>query len=173
MGMPSSHTVQAPQSPASQPFLTPNYAPVTQEGAQALSRCWLGGKQFAVDVVVHPGIGRAGGMRIRNVGMFHLRSGLRQLGADLLSEIAGEVALVSGRAVDVIEVSVGRDALVERAPQLCCGWRVRESQLDRPRGRRRDRDQEIVASRVLRADQQRRRPPEMRERGVAEREALR
>jgi hypothetical protein len=55
-------------------LLDPEYAPVTQEGAQALSRCWLGGKQFAVDVVVHPGIGRAGGMRIRNVGMFHLRA---------------------------------------------------------------------------------------------------
>jgi hypothetical protein len=37
---------------------------------------------------------------------------LRQLNADLLGEIAGEVALIGGRAVDVVEISVGRDTLV-------------------------------------------------------------
>jgi hypothetical protein len=55
-------------------LLDAEHAPVTQKGAQELSRRRLGGKQFAVDVVIHPGIGRAGGTRIRNVGMFHLRA---------------------------------------------------------------------------------------------------
>ena len=49
-------------------LLDTEHAAVTQKGAQALSGGRLGGKQFAIDVVVHPGIGRAG-----NVGMFHLR----------------------------------------------------------------------------------------------------
>jgi hypothetical protein len=50
-------------------LLDTEHAAVTQKGAQALSGGRLGGKQFAIDVVVHSGIGRAG-----NVGMFHLRA---------------------------------------------------------------------------------------------------
>src|SRR3984893_5241247 len=71
-------------------------------------------------------------------------------------EIIGEVALVGGRPVDIVEVSVDRNALVERAPQLHRGWRALESKLNRAWRRRGDRDQEVVAGCVLRADQQRR-----------------
>ena len=49
-GVPSSQTVQAPQSPASQPFLTPKTALVAHEGAQALPGPRLGGDGLAVDV---------------------------------------------------------------------------------------------------------------------------
>ena len=55
-------------------FLDAEHAAIAQEGAQALSRRRLGGKQLAVDVVVRPGIDGAGAMRIRNVGIFHLRA---------------------------------------------------------------------------------------------------
>ncbi len=37
-GLPSSHTVQAPQSPASQPFLTPN----TSRSRRKVRRHWPG-----------------------------------------------------------------------------------------------------------------------------------
>ena len=54
-GMPSSQTVQAPQSPASQPFLTPNTALVADEGPQALARSRRGRKGLAVDREAHAG----------------------------------------------------------------------------------------------------------------------
>ena len=49
-GLPSSHTVQAPQSPASQPFLTPKTSEIAQEGAQALAGPRLGRIEMAVDL---------------------------------------------------------------------------------------------------------------------------
>ena len=103
-------------------LLDAEHAAIAQEGAQALSGRRLGGEQFAVDVVVHPGIGRAG-----TSACFMREFRLRQLGADLLGEVAGQVALVGGGAVDVVEIAVGRDTRVDRVPQLDCRWCVRSA----------------------------------------------
>ena len=55
-------------------FLDTEHAAVAQEGAQALSGRRLGGKQFAIDVVVHSAVSHGRGMRIRNDAMFHVRA---------------------------------------------------------------------------------------------------
>jgi hypothetical protein len=55
-------------------LLDTEHAPVTQKGAQALSGGRLGGKQFAIDVVVHSAVGHGRGMRIRNDAVFHARA---------------------------------------------------------------------------------------------------
>ena len=73
---------------------------------------------------------------------------LRQLGADLLGEIIGEVALVGGGAVDVVEVAIGGDARIDRAPQLVADGVAREAQLHRSRCRRGDGEQEIADVRL-------------------------
>ncbi len=50
-GVPSSHTVQAPQSPGVAALLDAEHAELAQEGAQALSGLRLGGKFLAVDMI--------------------------------------------------------------------------------------------------------------------------
>src|SRR5262249_32750977 len=103
---------------------------------------------------------------------FMARFPLRQFGADLLAEIICQVALIGGGAVDIIEVSIDGNALVDGAPQLRRRWRPLESQPYGSWRRCSDDDQQIIAGGVLGADNQRRRAPQMRERGMTERESL-
>jgi hypothetical protein len=52
-------------------FLDAEHTAIAQEGAQALSGRRLGGKQLAIDVVVHAAVGHGRRMRIRNDAVFH------------------------------------------------------------------------------------------------------
>ena len=52
-GLPSSQTVHAPQSPASQPFFTPNHPRSRDKGAQALAGSRLSVENLSVDFVAH------------------------------------------------------------------------------------------------------------------------
>ena len=103
--------MQAPQSPASQPFLTPKKPQLAQEGAQALPGLRLGRNELAVDGVVHDSA----------------PSRLRELGADLLGEVVGQVTLVGRRAMHVVEIAIGRNRRVDRAPQLAGRWHLARS----------------------------------------------
>ena len=85
--MPSSQTVQAPQSPWSQPFLTPNH-PCSRKNVR---RHW-------------PGAGSAESLLPLTVRF--MRDELRP---DLLGVVIGEVALIGRRAVHVVEPVVGLD----------------------------------------------------------------
>ena len=142
-GMPSSQTVQAPQSPASQPFLTPNKPWSRRNVLQALAR--RGSAESLLPLTVK----------------FMCRS-VRQLGADLLGVVVGQVALVGApsRARRRSSPSSGMAASIAWRSSPAVGSAV-EAELDRPDGGGGDRQQEVVAGLALRAD--RRAPPTARD----------
>ena len=118
-GMPSSQTVQAPQSPCVAALLDAEPAVLAQERAEALAGRRLRRKRLAVDREVHA------------------RSG--ELRPDLLGVVIGEVALVGRRAVHVVEPVRILDGRVDRAAQRTGRRHAVEAELHRLRRRRGDR----------------------------------
>ena len=78
-----------------------------------------------------------------------------QLGADLLSEMVRQMALVGGAAVHVGEIAVRRNPSVDRLPQSFGGWDFVKPKLHRAGGCGGDREQQVVPHRIAGADQQR------------------
>ena len=96
-------------------------AVLAQEGAQALARFRLGFEMAMIDAEGE----RAGSLvrrsSVRCRSCPRLR--LRQLGADLFSEVISQVALVGGAAVHVGEIAVRRNPRIDGLPQRFGGWR--------------------------------------------------
>jgi hypothetical protein len=93
-GFPSSQTVQAPQSPASQPFFTPNQP------------------RLRTKVLKHwPGRGSAS-KSFPLIVYFIRKASVRKLLPNLLGKIVGQMLAMAGRAMDVVEVEVKRRRVV-------------------------------------------------------------
>ena len=146
--------MQAPQSPWSQPFLTPK-KPSSRR--KVLRHC--------------PGAGSAE-KDLPFTAKFMPPLRLLELGADLLGVVVGEPPPIGRRAMHVVEIAVGGNRLVDGVAKLGGRRRAVEFDLHRPWRCRGDGEQQIGIVGAPRADEEHRGAAEMGERGAMRGEAL-
>src|SRR5262249_822326 len=158
-GLPSSQTVQAPQSPASQPFFTPNQP----RSRRKVRRHWPGqGSAAKVWLLIR-----------KFMDVSRVRCPSRgELGANLLGEVVRHVLAVRRPTVHSVTVQAERNGVLKGAFQFLRGGHGRETKLDRPDGCGGDREQEFTLRRAPRAHEQHFRAPEVGKCETAEGELL-